>query len=182
MPELIVPEARLQCSFLDAMAEFQAERRGEPGDDSMVGEEIREFAASWSTSKGFAAYVDALRAQARGEQVPDGFVACTTLWWAEDETYLGRIAIRHELTPRLLEIGGHIGYDVRPTARRRGHATAMLRAALPVAQRLGIDAVLITCDADNIASRKVIESCGGELADQRGRKLRYWATTSRQFG
>jgi len=104
----------------------------------MIGAEMREFSSSWSTPEGFAAFVAALRAQAAGEHLPAGFVPCTTPWWAEDHEYLGRIAIRHGLTPRLLEVGGHVGYDVRPTARRRGHATAMLRAALPAMRNLGI--------------------------------------------
>lgn len=76
-----------------------------------------------------------------------------------------------------MEVGGHIGYDVRPTARRRGHATAMLRAALPIARRIGIETVLVTCDLTNTASRKVIESCGGRFEDERGGKLRFWVPT-----
>jgi predicted acetyltransferase len=49
---------------------------------------------------------------------------------------------------------------------------------LPIAHRLGIDPVLVTCDASNLASRKVIEGAGGEFEDQRGEKLRYWISTS----
>jgi predicted acetyltransferase len=75
-------------------------------------------------------------------------------------------------------MGGHIGYDVRPSARRRGHATAMLRAALPVARGLGIESALVTCDEDNVASRKVIEANGGVFEDQRGDKLRFWIPTA----
>jgi predicted acetyltransferase len=63
----------------------------------------------------------------------------------------------------------------RPSARERGHATAMLAAALPVARGLGIGHALVTCDDDNLASRKVIEANGGVLEDQRAVKLRYWA-------
>jgi predicted acetyltransferase len=91
--------------------------------------------------------------------------------------YLGRLTIRHRLTTHLRDLCGHIGYDVRPSARRRGHATAMLAAAIPVARGLGIDSVLVTRDHANIASRKVIETNGGVL-DQRGGKLRYWVPTS----
>ncbi len=76
------------------------------------------------------------------------------------------------------EIGGHIGHDIRPSARRRGHATAMLAAALPVARSLGINPALLTCDENNIASRRVIEANGGVLEDVRGGQLRYWAPTS----
>jgi predicted acetyltransferase len=54
----------------------------------------------------------------------------------------------------------------------------MLRDALPIANRLGIDPALITCDTSNVASRKVIEANGGILEDQRGDKLRFWVATS----
>jgi len=54
----------------------------------------------------------------------------------------------------------------------------MLRAVLPVAGDLGIDSALVTCDVDNVASRKVIESSGGVLEDQRGGKLRFWVATA----
>ena len=97
----------------------------------------------------------------------------------DPDTYLGRINLRHHLNEGLSEIGGHIGYDVRPTARRRGHATAMLAAALPRAAELGIDQALVTCDAENTASRKVIEANGGVLEDERGGTLRYRVPTAR---
>ncbi len=77
-----------------------------------------------------------------------------------------------------MEWGGTIGYDIRPTARDRGHGRAMLRAALPHAVGLGFDPVLVTCDADNVPSRKVIEANGGVFEDKRGDKLRYWIATS----
>jgi predicted acetyltransferase len=93
--------------------------------------------------------------------------------------YLGRLSIRHSLTPWLLDFGGHIGYGIRPSARRRGHATAMFRACLPVASRLGIDPALLTCDVSNLASRRVIEAGGGVLEDRRGEKLRFWVPTTR---
>ena len=80
---------------------------------------------------------------------PEGYVPDTELWWVAGDEFLGRIGIRHRLTPMLLEMGGHIGYDVRPSARRRGHATEMLRHGLMVARDLGIDPALITCDIDN---------------------------------
>ena len=99
---------------------------------------------------------------------------CTTWWWVDGRSWLGRIAVRHRLTPALLELGGHIGYDVRPSARRRGHATAMLHAVLPHAVALGIGRVLVTCDVDNAPSQRVIEANGGRFEDERAGKLRYW--------
>jgi predicted acetyltransferase len=105
-------------------------------------------------------------------------VPATELWWAEGDKFIGRIGIRHRLTPALLEMGGNIGYDVRPSARRRGHATAMLAAALVVAREIGIDRALVTCDVDNVGSRAVIERNGGVLEDERAGKLRFWVPTS----
>ena len=179
VPELIRPVVHVRKSYVAAMAEFQAEGRGGPDDHTMIGVEIREYGTTWHTPEGFARYVRDLRAAAEEETPrPAGFVPATTLWWVHGAEYLGRLAIRHRLTPRLIDAGGHIGYDVRPSARRRGHATAMLRAALPIAAGLGIDRALVTCEVDNLGSRKVIEACGGEFEDQRGGKLRFWVATT----
>jgi predicted acetyltransferase len=179
VPRLSLPTERVCRSFLAAMAEFRGEGRGDPADHTMIGRELREFGHCWVTPEGFAEYVGWLRAQALEDSLrPEGYVPSTTLWWLQDDDYLGRLAIRHRLTAQLLDFGGHIGYDVRPSARRRGHATAMLRAALPVAHGLGIASALVMCDVTNIASRKVIETNGGIFEDQRGEKLRFWVPTT----
>lgn len=176
MAALVFPTSDVRTSFLAAMAEFRAEGRGGADDPSSMGEELRTH--RWEDASQFGAYVGALRADVLEESARrEGWVPCTTLWWVEGDEYIGRLAIRHRLTEWLTEFGGHIGYDVRASRRREGHATAMLRAALPVAADLGIDPALITCDVGNVASRLVIERNGGELDDQRGEKLRYWVST-----
>ena len=178
VPQLCPPARGVRVSFLTAMAEFQAEGRGTDSDTSMIGSEIREYGPTWADPAVFDHYTSQLRAQALPETPrPAGYVPCTTLWWIDGDQYIARIAIRHQLNEFLLNVGGHIGYDVRPSARRRGHATAMLRAALPVAHQLGIDRALITCDWDNVGSRKTIEANGGVFEDRRGVKLRYWVPT-----
>ena len=179
MPQLCPPTTQVHLSFLAAMAEFQAEGRGGGADNSMIGRDIRDGGGEWSDPGVFSEYVARVVGQAREDAPrPAWMVPSTTLWWVDGADYLGRISIRHRLTPTLLEWGGHIGYDVRPSARRRGHATAMLAAARPVAARLGIDPALVTCDLDNTGSRKVIEANGGVLEDQRAGKLRFWVPTS----
>jgi len=178
MPELVTPTTVVQKSYLAAVAEFFDEGRGRPGDDSMVARELRQFGGRWEREEGFSAYVEHLLADSNESTRRAAYlVPSTTWWWVEGTDYLGRISLRHRLTERLLEIGGHIGYDVRPSARRRGHATAMLRAVLPHTYERGIDPALVTCDTDNIGSRKVIEANGGVLEDERGGKLRYWVPT-----
>ena len=178
-PRLVLPHERVRRSFLAAMAEFVEE--GREGDDSMIGSDIAQHGATWSTPAGFSAYVDAVLAE-RVTPRQEGFVTSTTWWWCEDPDgpepeNLGRICVRHVLTQRLREMGGHVGYDVRRSRRREGHATAMLAAVLPHARALGVDPALVTCDVDNVASRRVIGSAGGVLEDQRGAKLRFWVPT-----
>jgi predicted acetyltransferase len=177
MPEFQPPTTALHASFLAAMAEFADE--GRAGDGSMIGADLAEWSPKWDDPVVFAEYVAAVRADA-DEATPRavGRVPSTTLWWTDDDGYVGRLAIRHRLTDFLLQQGGHIGYDVRRSKRRRGHASAMLRAALPIAAGLGLDQVLVTCDDDNVGSRTVIETNGGHFEDQRGRKLRYWVPTA----
>ena len=180
MPELASPHPRYQRSFLHAVKEIRDVGEDERltgltvvGDETYTIEELTDPA-------GFDAFTRRLNVLALpGTPLPEGIVSMTTLWWVDEVEYLGRLSIRHELTDWLREFGGHIGYVVRPSARRRGHARAMLAAALPLALNLGIDPALLTCDADNAASRRVIESNGGVFEDQREDKLRFWVPTSR---
>lgn len=101
-------------------------------------------------------------------------VPVTELWYVEGATYFGTLVIRHRLTPQLRFDGGHIGYNVVSTQRRKGHATAMLAASFPYCRALGLTQVLLTCEPENIGSRRVIEANGGRL--QRGTDgiCRYW--------
>jgi predicted acetyltransferase len=179
MPSLVPPDVRFRRSFAEALAEFRAEGRGGPQDNSNIGRYLRDHTGALVDDATFAQFVGGIRAEQHEHTPrPDGFVPTTELWWVEGDEFLGRVGIRHRLTPMLLEMGGHIGYDVRRSARRRGHATEMLRQALAIAHSLGIDPALITCDVDNVGSRAVIERNGGVLEDQRGVKLRFWAPTS----
>lgn len=178
MPELITPHVRVHASFVAAMEEFAAEGRGSAHDNSMIGRDLQR--GQWRTRENFALYVDRLVADSlEATRRPVGHVPSTTLWWVEQDEFLGRLSIRHRLNDGLLEYGGHIGYDVRETRRREGHASAMLAAALPIAHDLGINPALITCDEDNVASRRVIEKAGGVYDDTRGIKRRYWVPTGR---
>jgi predicted acetyltransferase len=175
MPELVLPTTSVHTSFLEAMDEFVAEG----AENSQTAAWIEYNAPGWRDPDVFASFVEAVRADAEEDTPrPAGHVPCTTLWWVDGDDYLGRIAIRHRLTDFLREVGGHIGYDVRPTRRREGHASAMLQQSLPWARELGIDPALVTCDDDNIGSIRVIENAGGELEDVRGAKRRYWVPTS----
>ena len=179
MPSFASPHPRYQRSFLTSVQEvFDAGEDDRWTGLTVVGEETHT-AQELADPAAFAAFTQRLHDLALpGTARPEGFVAMTTLWWVDGDEYLGRLSIRHELTHWLREFGGHIGYVVRPSARRRGNASAMLAAALPIARDLGIDPALLTCDDTNAVSRRVIESSGGVFEDQREDKLRFWVPTS----
>jgi predicted acetyltransferase len=170
----VPPALAHHASFLVALAEYHFEGR-HLGLDAMALADEEEFVRYISLvnlgvdrAAELDAYVAALHGEAPPAPPPDGYVPQTTLWWVAGVEYLGRLAIRHRLTPHLLQEGGNIGYEVRPSARGRGHATAMLAAALPLATALGIDPARLDCDADNPASRRVIEKNGGRLEREAG--------------
>lgn len=173
MGTLVRPDVRYHVSWLVAATEFAGGRMDGSGMDDAPD------VAALTHDDAFAALVEALIADEREDAPrPAGRVPATALWIVEGDAYVGCLHLRHRLTPWLLEQGGHIGYSVRPTARRRGHATQALRDALPIARGLGIDRALVTCDEDNAGSRAVIEACGGEYEDSRAGKRRYWIPTA----
>ncbi len=182
MPSFASPHPRYQQSFVACVQEIR-----DAGEDdhwtglTIFGEEtytVEELAGP-ADPTAFAAFAQRLCDLALLETPrPESKVAETTLWWVDGDDYLGRLSIRHELTDSLRQFGGHIGYVVRPSERCQGNAGAMLAAALPIAFGIGIDPALLTCHASNAGSRRVIESSGGVLEDQREDKLRFWVPTS----
>lgn len=131
------------------------------------------------TEAGYRAWVAGLLREGDPDLAPlPERVKCSYFWITDDDgAWVGFLALRRSLNDFLFEQGGHIGYSVRPSRRRQGHASAALRAALGEAAALGIDPVLVTCDDDNVASQRTIESCGGRLEDVRSGKRRYWIAT-----
>ena len=123
--------------------------------------------------------------EAAGVGLPEGRVPADFLVAEVDGVVVGRVSVRHRLTPFLLAEGGHVGYAVGRAHRRRGHATEMLRQAVERLAATGVERVLVTCDDDNVASARTIEANGGVLEDVvavgpgRPPKRRYWITTAR---
>jgi predicted acetyltransferase len=169
MPRLVLPDARYHDSFVSAVDEFQQEQVN-----------VDHYRMELHDRETFLEWLGQLEAESHPDAIArfPGWVPQTTLWWVDEDVYLGRVAIRHRLTEPLLQFGGHIGYDVRPTARLQGHATAMLRSSLPFARALGIEQALVTCDHDNVGSAKVIESNGGVEDEPNALKRRYWVSTT----
>ena len=98
---------------------------------------------------------------AESKNLPEGWVASTTFWLVEDGELIGETVVRHELTDHLRNIGGQIGYWIRPSKRNKGYGRLILQMALQKAKALGLEKIVITCDENNIGSRKIIEFNGG---------------------
>lgn len=140
-------------SFEEGMREFQSDH-------------IPGFLNDGEPLTDVAAYIKKTQKQAKGLGLPEGWVPASTFWLIDGDEYIGNINIRHRLTETLKKRGGHIGYAIRPSMQGKGYGTEMLRLALQKAKDLGIDRVLITCNKNNSASRRVIEKNGGILQDE----------------
>jgi predicted acetyltransferase len=127
----------------------------------------------------FHEYIAKLRLEKNAETVSSGFVPNSMLFGFLGDEIVGRVSLRHCLNKNLEEVGGHIGFGVVPRFRQFGYASNMLTKTLPLAKGLGLKRALVTCDEENLASRKTIERCGGvferfaHTADG-SIKRRYW--------
>lgn len=97
--------------------------------------------------------------------IQEGKVPALTYFYIResDDRIVGMVNIRLALNDFLEREGGHIGYSVRPTERKKHYATSMLKNALQVCRTIGIKDIIVTCDKSNIASARVIKNCNGEL-------------------
>ena len=127
------------------------------------GEDLIPFPLTFDNTD-FAAFLAKLDGCTRGQGIPQGFVPHTTFWLVDARGEVVAVSnLRHGLTDKLRIEGGHIGYGVRPSARRMGHATEILRRTLGEARALGIEEALVTCAKDNAGSAGAIRRCGGRL-------------------
>jgi len=106
-------------------------------------------------------------------------IPATTYFAVYNDKIVGTIQLRHTLNDYLSKHGGHIGYGVRPSERRKGYAAKMLALALDECKKLGIKKVLVTCDKNNIGSARTIQKNGGVLENETtdengGIYQRYW--------
>ena len=161
MPSLQAPTARLHTAFLEAHDEWGPGLH-EDGFGLTLDDDVR-------TAAGFAAWVSRLT---RAEDPANGADQSTLRWIVDDDRVLGGIALRHTLDEAL----GHIGFGVRPSARRRGLATWALTEMLGEARAHGLHRVLIVCATDNVASARTALRCGAVPEPTEGPTRRYWIT------
>ena len=107
----------------------------------------------------FQDYLVNVHKYSKGIDLPRGIVATSTYWLINKEEVVGVVRVRHEE----VEYGGHIGYDISPDHRNRGYGHQILKLALEKAKEMGIEEVILTCNINNKASRKIIEKNNGIL-------------------
>ncbi len=165
--KLVKPTAKYGKSFRKAFLELK--NRNE-----------QTIYGAWGANTAAQEYIAAAKKREKGEDLPKGWVSYSTYWLIDKNVFVGEVQIRHKLTKHLREIGGHIGYVIRPSKRKKGYGKKILALALKKAKLLGMRKVLVTCDATNIGSKKIIEANGGIFERSRPmgagkpRKLLYW--------
>jgi predicted acetyltransferase len=132
--------------------------------------ERRESIVPWilaEVGESFPDYVSALRDYSEGRGLAAGLVPHSTFFLVDASDDVVAVSnLRHSLNAFLSEVGVHIGFGVRPSARRRGYGTAVLRSTLSEARKIGIERAFVTCDKGNLGSERAILKNAGVLQDE----------------
>lgn len=153
----------------------------------IAGTEIRDnqtFLLNYTPGMSFEDFVQICDDHSQGKNLPPNYVPATFFFGFVGNEIVGRLSIRWELNDFLTKVGGHIGYAVIPKQQGKGYATEMLKQALAICRKKGLDKVLLTCDDDNLASIRTIERAHGKLEniyegpEVSTPKRRYWVETA----
>ena len=166
MVRLVEPNTSYKTHYIEMLEDWKS-----------TGEGLVPFTLNFDTSD-FEKFIDALkRASVKADK---GFVRHSTFWMLSEsgDKIIGVSNVRHYLNENLLKEGGHIGFGIRPSYRRKGYAVKILELSLKEAKRLNIEKALVTCDKSNIGSSKTILRNGGVLWKEHVHegvaKLNYW--------
>jgi predicted acetyltransferase len=110
----------------------------------------------------FLDYLDYISDYPKGEII----IPMTNFWAVVDGKIVGRITLRKDSREDLFYYIGNVGYITAPEERGKGYATEMLRLLKPIAKESGHRKLLITCNKNNLNSKKVIEKNGGIFLDE----------------
>ncbi|MBL4736077.1 MAG: GNAT family N-acetyltransferase [Flavobacteriales bacterium] len=167
--KLILPTATMEEAYSVMIQDWKS-----------TGEQLVPFVLRYDYDD-FPALIKQLENEAKGIGFKHAHVMVphSTYWLVDEENnILGVSNLRHELNDNLRKVGGHIGYGITPSQRRKGYATLILKLSLLEAEKKGIGDVLVTCHKDNVGSAKSITNNGGILEAEfelEGRAMQnYW--------
>jgi predicted acetyltransferase len=167
--QLVIPNEKYEKSYYDLLYEYESRK-----------EVPIPFTLSFEYDD-FRGLLKRLHDCSKGINIPDGFVPHSSFWLIDaHDRVIGVSNVRHGLTDKLRHEGGHIGYGIRPSERKKGYGTILLKKSLEKAREIGISKALITCDKQNLGSVGVILKNDGkfdseEFIDTRGCVIqRYW--------
>lgn len=150
--KLIKPTKNFEVEFKKTIEEFRSV--GENNIESMY----------TRCGDNFDVYLQKTLQAEGGFGLPEGFVPYTSYWTVlQNERIIGFCNFRHYLTSFLKIEGGHIGYSIRPSERKKGYGKSQLALMLEECRWMSYSRVMITCDFDNVGSYKIIEANGGKL-------------------
>lgn len=153
--ELIIPTDEYCNSYYRYIGELEE-----------TGESRVPFVLDYDSTD-FSVLLARLKNDSQGIDLQDWQVPCSTFWLVEaNSEIVGVSNLRHRLNDNLKRLGGHIGFGIRPSARRKGYGTIILRETLVKAREINIDQVLVTCDKSNIGSAAAIKKNGGVFQDE----------------
>jgi len=152
--KLVLPDESHEEAWKDILAEFKAH-----GEKPSYGLHMKVSIDEYSL------YLKKDHDYRQGINLPEGFPPKTVYFLMEDSSdeIWGHVTIRHFLNDYLKDVGGHIGYDIRPSRRGYGYGTKQLTMALNICRQMGMDEVMIACNSDNSTSAAVIRNNGGKF-------------------
>jgi tagatose 1,6-diphosphate aldolase len=107
-----------------------------------------------------------LAVRSRDPAVPEkGWVPAYRLVIVVDDAPVGTIDLRLGETDFMVRFGGQVGYAIDPPHRGHGYATRALRLLKSLARSHGFDVLWITCNPENLPSRRTCELAGAELVE-----------------
>ena len=122
---LISPSLRYRQTQLEAFKEFQAHGEHLDVDLTLLADRLEEL-LTW------------IQAQQDPSTVDAGELPFFDYWLIDQEEWIGKLTLRPRIDERFPSAGGHIGYEIRPSKRRQGYGTILLRLGLEKAREQGL--------------------------------------------